>query len=113
MSVSDDDDSSPLSQAVVIRTTLLSFSSAKDILWSRDLFADSLIASGHTRDDGVTKLYISNLDYGESSEDIKVYWFLIINADFDMNGRPSFECLFSEDFCAGITKSLAVEASCS
>ncbi|KAK8945479.1 hypothetical protein KSP40_PGU010136 [Platanthera guangdongensis] len=66
-----------------------SFSSAKDILWSRDLFADSLNASGHTRADGVTKLYISNLDYGESSEDIKVCRFLIINADFDMNGRPS------------------------
>ncbi|KAK8923726.1 Nuclear cap-binding protein subunit 2 [Platanthera zijinensis] len=71
-----------------------SFSSAKDILWSRDLFADSLIASGLTRAEGGTKLYISNLDYGVTNEDIKELFSEVgdlkrSTTHYDMNGRPS------------------------
>ncbi|KAK8943840.1 Nuclear cap-binding protein subunit 2 [Platanthera guangdongensis] len=77
-----------------IRQSAQSFSSAKDILWSRDLFADSLIASGLTRADGGTKLYISNLDYGVSNEDIKELFSEVgdlkrSTTHYDMNGRPS------------------------
>lgn len=71
-----------------------SFSRAKDILWSHDLFADSMIASGLTRAEGGTKLYISNLDYGVSNEDIRELFSEVgdlkrATTHYDMNGRPS------------------------
>ncbi|AQK52400.1 THO complex subunit 4D [Zea mays] len=45
-----------------------SFSRTKDMTWRPDLFSDSMAASGIETG---TKLYISNLDYGVSNEDIK------------------------------------------
>jgi hypothetical protein len=50
--------------------------------WRPDLFSDSMAASGIETG---TKLYISNLDYGVSNEDIKVcsnnlsVWFYIFS----------------------------------
>jgi THO complex subunit 4 len=41
----------------------------KDMTWRPDLFSDSMAASGIETG---TKLYISNLDYAVSNEDIKV-----------------------------------------
>jgi hypothetical protein len=46
-----------------------SFSRTKDMTWRPDLFSDSMAASGIETG---TKLYISNLDYRVSNEDIKV-----------------------------------------
>lgn len=45
-----------------------SFSRTKDMTWRPDLFSDSMAASGIETG---TKLYISNLDYRVSNEDIK------------------------------------------
>lgn len=39
----------------------------------RDLFEDGMVAAGLTGIETGTKLYISNLDYGVSNDDIKVY----------------------------------------
>ncbi|XP_031497386.1 THO complex subunit 4D-like [Nymphaea colorata] len=44
------------------------FSRSKDMIWQHDLFEDSLRAAGI---DMGAKLYISNLDYGVTNEDIK------------------------------------------
>ena len=46
-----------------------SFSRTKDMTWRPDLFSDRMAASGIETG---TKLYISNLDYRVSNEDIKV-----------------------------------------
>eukprot|EP00252_Welwitschia_mirabilis_P015767 TRINITY_DN3498_c0_g1_i2.p1 TRINITY_DN3498_c0_g1~~TRINITY_DN3498_c0_g1_i2.p1 ORF type:complete len:216 (+),score=21.85 TRINITY_DN3498_c0_g1_i2:360-1007(+) len=45
-----------------------SFSRAKDAIWQHDMFDDSMVAIGA---DSGAKLYISNLDYGVSNQDIK------------------------------------------
>lgn len=47
------------------------FSKAKNFAWNHDLFDESLKAAGLTGVETGTKLYISNLDYGVTNEDIK------------------------------------------
>jgi len=42
------------------------------LIWRHDLFDESMKAAGLTGVETGTKLYISNLDYGVSNEDIKV-----------------------------------------
>lgn len=49
-----------------------SFGRAKDLVWQHDLFNDSMRAVGLTGIETGTKLYISNLEFGVSNEDIKV-----------------------------------------
>lgn len=41
-------------------------------MWRHDLFEDGMAAAGLTGIESGTKLYVSNLDYGVSNEDIKV-----------------------------------------
>lgn len=71
-----------------------SFSRAKDLLWSHDLFSDSMAAAELARTEGGTKLYISNLDYGVSNEDIKELFSEVgdlkrSTTHYDRSGRPS------------------------
>ncbi|KAF3780298.1 THO complex subunit 4D [Nymphaea thermarum] len=47
---------------------LRTFSRSKDMIWQHDLFEDSLRAAGI---DMGAKLYVSNLDYGVTNDDIK------------------------------------------
>jgi len=44
----------------------------KNVQWQHDLFEDSLRASGISGIEIGTKLYVSNLDYGVTKEDIRV-----------------------------------------
>ncbi|RCV21139.1 hypothetical protein SEVIR_4G113400v4 [Setaria viridis] len=48
-----------------------SFNKAKDFVWRHDLFEDSMVAAGLSGIESGTKLYISNLHYGVTREDIK------------------------------------------
>ncbi|KAF8407610.1 hypothetical protein HHK36_006743 [Tetracentron sinense] len=71
-----------------------SSSRAKDFPWRRDLFEDSLIAAGLPGIETGTKLYVSNLDYGVTNEDIKELFSEIGNlkryaVHYDRSGRPS------------------------
>ncbi|XP_058079815.1 THO complex subunit 4D isoform X3 [Magnolia sinica] len=71
-----------------------SFSRAKDLIWQHDMFEDSMIAAGLTGIETGTKLYVSNLDYGVSNEDIKELFSEIgelkrCAVHYDRNGRPS------------------------
>ncbi|XP_020699399.1 THO complex subunit 4D isoform X1 [Dendrobium catenatum] len=71
-----------------------SFSRTKGLLWRHDLFEDSIVAAGLAGSEGGTKLYISNLDYGVSNEDIKELFSKVGDlkrsaTHFDRNGRPS------------------------
>ncbi|XP_028550669.1 THO complex subunit 4C isoform X2 [Dendrobium catenatum] len=73
---------------------LSSFSRTKGLLWRHDLFEDSIVAAGLAGSEGGTKLYISNLDYGVSNEDIKELFSKVGDlkrsaTHFDRNGRPS------------------------
>ncbi|XP_043699410.1 THO complex subunit 4D-like [Telopea speciosissima] len=71
-----------------------SFSRPKDFTWQHDLFEDSLMAAGISGIESGTKLYVSNLDYGVSNEDIKELFFEIgelkrYAIHHDRNGRSS------------------------
>lgn len=48
-----------------------SFNKAKDFVWRHDLFEDSMVAAGLSGTESSTKLYISNLHYGVTREDIQ------------------------------------------
>lgn len=48
-----------------------SFNKAKDFVWRHDLFEDSMVAAGLSGIESGTKLYISNLHYGVTSEDLQ------------------------------------------
>ncbi|CAL5052250.1 unnamed protein product [Urochloa decumbens] len=48
-----------------------SFNKAKDFAWRHDLFEDSMVAAGLSGTESGTKLYISNLHYGVTREDIQ------------------------------------------
>ncbi|KAG8087253.1 hypothetical protein GUJ93_ZPchr0010g9110 [Zizania palustris] len=72
-------------------TIAKSFSRNKDMTWRPDLFSDSMAASGIETG---TKLYISNLDYGVSNEDIKELFSEVghlkrFAVHFDGYGRPN------------------------
>uniref|UniRef100_A0A1D1YNQ1 RNA and export factor-binding protein 2 n=1 Tax=Anthurium amnicola TaxID=1678845 RepID=A0A1D1YNQ1_9ARAE len=74
--------------------TAKSFSRTKDMIWRHDLFNDSMAAVGLTGVETGTKLYVSNLDYGVSNEDIKELFSEIGELKrsalhYDKNGRPS------------------------
>lgn len=47
------------------------FNKAKDFVWRHDLFEDSMVAAGLSGIESGTKLYISNLHYGVTKEDIQ------------------------------------------
>ncbi|XP_020584519.1 THO complex subunit 4D-like isoform X2 [Phalaenopsis equestris] len=71
-----------------------SFSRTKDLLWRHDLFEDSMAAAGLGGAAGGTKLYISNLDHGVSTEDVKELFSEFGDlkhsaTHYDRNGRPS------------------------
>ncbi|KAH7655971.1 THO complex subunit 4 protein [Dioscorea alata] len=71
-----------------------SFSRAKDAIWRHDLFTDTMAAAGLGGIETGTKLYISNLDYGVSNEDIKELFSEVGNlmrcvVHYDRNGRPT------------------------
>lgn len=73
------------------RTIAKSFSRTKDMTWRPDLFSDSMAASGIETG---TKLYISNLDYGVSNEDIKELFSEVghlkrFAVHYDGYGRPN------------------------
>ncbi|KAL6862404.1 hypothetical protein ACP4OV_016745 [Aristida adscensionis] len=73
------------------RTIAKSFSRTKDMNWRPDLFSDSMAASGIETG---TKLYISNLDYRVSNEDIKELFSEVghlkrFAVHYDGYGRPN------------------------
>nr|CAB3467709.1 unnamed protein product [Digitaria exilis] len=49
----------------------VSFNKAKEFVWRHDLFEDSMVAAGLSGIESGTKLYISNLHYGVTREDIQ------------------------------------------
>ncbi|XP_059642632.1 THO complex subunit 4D-like isoform X2 [Cornus florida] len=71
-----------------------SFRRTKGFPWQHDLFEDSLRAAGLTGVENGTKLYVSNLDFGVTNEDIRELFSEIgelkrYAVHFDANGRPS------------------------
>lgn len=71
-----------------------SFSRAKDLISRHDLFSESMVSAGLLGIESGIKLYISNLDYGVSNEDIKDLFSEIGSlkrcaVHYDRNGRPS------------------------
>uniref|UniRef100_A0ACD5ZRV1 Uncharacterized protein n=1 Tax=Avena sativa TaxID=4498 RepID=A0ACD5ZRV1_AVESA len=48
-----------------------SFNKTKDFAWTHDLFEDSMVAAGLPGIETGTKLYISNLHYGVTKEDLQ------------------------------------------
>ncbi|KAG6478748.1 hypothetical protein ZIOFF_062192 [Zingiber officinale] len=71
-----------------------SFSRTKDMTQRHDLFGDSMVAAGIPGVETGTKLYISNLDYGVSNQDIRELFSEVgdlkrFAVHYDRNGRPS------------------------
>ncbi|KAJ8464552.1 hypothetical protein OPV22_027104 [Ensete ventricosum] len=71
-----------------------SFSRTKGMIWRHDFFDDSMVAAGISGIETGTKLYISNLDYGVSNEDIRELFSEIGDlkryaVHYDRNGHPS------------------------
>uniref|UniRef100_A0A5B6YX93 Putative THO complex subunit 4D n=1 Tax=Davidia involucrata TaxID=16924 RepID=A0A5B6YX93_DAVIN len=71
-----------------------SFRRTKSFPWQHDLFEDSLRAAGLTGVENGTKLYVSNLDFGVTNEDIRELFSEIgelkrFAVHYDKNGRPS------------------------
>ncbi|KAM1601324.1 hypothetical protein ACFX13_026192 [Malus domestica] len=78
----------------VRRGPLTSTRRTKRFPWQPDLFEDSLRAAGISGIEIGTKLYVSNLDYGVTNEDIRELFSEIgelkrYAVHFDKNGRPS------------------------
>ncbi|XXG81841.1 hypothetical protein AAC387_Pa09g2397 [Persea americana] len=78
------------------------FRRPKDLMWRHDLFEDGMAAAGLTGIESGTKLYVSNLDYGVSNEDIKELFSEIgelkrYAVHYDRNGRSigSAEVVFT------------------
>ncbi|KAK9115234.1 hypothetical protein Syun_022031 [Stephania yunnanensis] len=70
------------------------FSRTKDFTWQHDLFEEGMVAAGYSTIETGTKLYVSNLDYGVTNEDIKELFSEIgelkrYTVHYDRNGRPS------------------------
>ncbi|KAG8662523.1 THO complex subunit 4D isoform X2 [Manihot esculenta] len=66
----------------------------RSLPWQYDLLEDSIRAAGITGAEGGAKLYVSNLDYGVSNEDIRELFSEIgglkrYAVHYDKNGRPS------------------------
>uniref|UniRef100_A0A0D9WP02 RRM domain-containing protein n=1 Tax=Leersia perrieri TaxID=77586 RepID=A0A0D9WP02_9ORYZ len=80
----------------------LSFNKTKDIVWRQDLFEDSMVAAGLSGIESSTKLYISNLHYGVTKEDIQELFSEMGHlkhcaVHYDNNRRPtgSAEVIFT------------------
>uniref|UniRef100_A0A0E0LA38 RRM domain-containing protein n=1 Tax=Oryza punctata TaxID=4537 RepID=A0A0E0LA38_ORYPU len=80
----------------------LSFNKTKDIVWRQDLFEDSMVAAGLSVAESSTKLYISNLHYGVTKEDIQELFSEMGHlkhcaVHYDNNRRPtgSAEVIFT------------------
>ncbi|KAL3838698.1 hypothetical protein ACJIZ3_023289 [Penstemon smallii] len=71
-----------------------SFRRTKNLPWQNGLLEDGLRAAGFSGVDNVTKLYVSNLDFGVTSEDIRELFSEIGELiryviHYDKNGRPN------------------------
>ncbi|KAH7556996.1 hypothetical protein JRO89_XS11G0025900 [Xanthoceras sorbifolium] len=71
-----------------------SFNRTRTFPWQHDLFEDSLRAAGISGIEVGTKLYVSNLHYGVTNEDIRELFSEIgelkrYAIHYDKNGRPS------------------------
>ncbi|KAL5224084.1 hypothetical protein ABZP36_010723 [Zizania latifolia] len=79
-----------------------SFNRTKDIIWKHGLFEDSMVAAGLSGIESGTKLYISNLHYGVTKEDIQELFSEMGHlkhcaVHYDNNRRPtgSAEVIFT------------------
>lgn len=79
-----------------------SFNKTKDFIWRPDLFEDSIVAAGLSGIETGTKLYISNLHYGVTKEDIQELFSEMGHlkhcaVHYDNNRRPtgSAEVIFT------------------
>ncbi|KAG8094265.1 hypothetical protein GUJ93_ZPchr0012g20280 [Zizania palustris] len=79
-----------------------SFNRTKDIIWKHGLFEDSMVAAGLSGIESGTKLYISNLHYGVTKEDIQELFSELGHlkqcaVHYDNNRRPtgSAEVIFT------------------